>query len=105
MKNKLLWLLTLNAGLFASVPNPADVIVRVVRSIVEWGLFLWIIGCFIWIAWIYPANQQTTIRDYLKPGFIVVFAIIVIIISSHFSNAYKTLIASNKKPVLSRLGI
>lgn len=27
MKNKLLWLLTLNAGLFASVPNPANVIV------------------------------------------------------------------------------
>lgn len=27
MKNKLLGLLTLNAGLFASVPNPADVIV------------------------------------------------------------------------------
>ncbi|WQS56640.1 hypothetical protein KVD99_07430 [Helicobacter pylori] len=27
MKNKLLWLLTLNTGLFASVPNPADVIV------------------------------------------------------------------------------
>ncbi|MBH0264871.1 hypothetical protein ACQJ8W_07905 [Helicobacter pylori] len=52
MKNKLLGLLTLNAGLFASVPNPADVIVRVVRSIVEWGLSLWIIGCFIWIAWI-----------------------------------------------------
>ncbi|EJB42193.1 hypothetical protein RGC36_02385 [Helicobacter pylori] len=47
MKNKLLGLLTLNAGLFASVPNPADVIVRVVKSIVEWGLFLWIIGCFI----------------------------------------------------------
>ncbi|RVY34152.1 hypothetical protein ECC17_04590 [Helicobacter pylori] len=53
----------------------------------------------------YPANQQTTTRDYLKPGSIVVFAIIVIIISSHSSNAYKTLIASNKKPVLSRLGI
>ncbi|TPH94668.1 hypothetical protein FIM42_05500 [Helicobacter pylori] len=53
-----------------------------------------------WIAWIYLANQQTTIRDYLKSGSIVVFAIIVIIISSHFSNAYKTLIASNKKPVL-----
>ncbi len=58
-----------------------------------------------WTAWIDPANQQTTIRDYLKPGFIVVFAIIVIIISPHSSNAYKTLIASNKKPVLSRLGI
>ncbi|PDX32189.1 hypothetical protein BB463_00625 [Helicobacter pylori] len=43
-----------------------------------------------------PSNQQTTIRGYLKPGFIVVFAIIVIIISSHSSNAYKTLIASNK---------
>lgn len=27
MKNKLLGLLILNAGLFASVPNPADVIV------------------------------------------------------------------------------
>ncbi len=27
-----------------------------------------------------PSNQQTTIRDYLKPGSIVVFAIIVIII-------------------------
>ncbi len=40
-----------------------------------------------------------------KPGSIVVFAIIVIIISSHSSNAYKTFIASNKKPVLSRLGI
>ncbi|RVY38158.1 hypothetical protein ECC19_03820 [Helicobacter pylori] len=52
-----------------------------------------------------PSNQQTTIRDYLKPGSIVVFAIIVIIISSHSSNAYKTLIASNKKPVLSRLEI
>ncbi|PUD87927.1 hypothetical protein C2R61_02595 [Helicobacter pylori] len=52
-----------------------------------------------------PSNQQTTIRDYLKPGSIVVFAIIVIIISSHFSNAHKTFIASNKKPVLSRLGI
>ncbi|QEF40145.1 hypothetical protein D2C75_05340 [Helicobacter pylori] len=58
-----------------------------------------------WTAWIYPANQQTTIRDYLKSGSIVVFAIIVIIISSHSSNAYKTLIASNKKSVLSRLGI
>lgn len=44
-----------------------------------------------------PSNQQTTIRDYLKPGSIVVFAIIVIIIPSHSSNAYKTLIASNKK--------
>ncbi len=58
-----------------------------------------------WIAWIDPANQQlanqqTTLRDYLKPGFIVVFAIIVIIISSHSSNAHKTLIASNKKPIL-----
>ncbi len=53
-----------------------------------------------WIAWIDPANQQTTIRDYLKPGSIVVFAIIVIIISSHFSNTYETLIASNKKPIL-----
>ncbi len=52
-----------------------------------------------------PSNQQTTIRDYLKPGFIVVFAIIVIIISSHSSNAHKTFIASNKKPVLSRLEI
>ncbi|EMH01094.1 hypothetical protein KVJ73_06350 [Helicobacter pylori] len=54
MKNKLLWLLTSNAGLFASVPNPtdADVIVGVAKSIVEWGLFLWITGCFIWIAWI-----------------------------------------------------
>ncbi|PDW94679.1 hypothetical protein BB393_05540 [Helicobacter pylori] len=48
------------------------------------------------MARINPANQQTTTRDYLKPGSIVVFAIIVIIISSHFSNAYKTLIASNK---------
>ncbi|RVZ92115.1 hypothetical protein EC597_07305 [Helicobacter pylori] len=47
-----------------------------------------------------PSNQQTTIRDYLKPGSIVVFAIIVIIISSHSSNAHKTLIASNKKPIL-----
>ncbi len=27
-----------------------------------------------------PSNQQTTLRDYLKPGSIVVFAIIVIII-------------------------
>ncbi|KMZ50151.1 hypothetical protein AC785_05610 [Helicobacter pylori] len=62
-------------------------------------------GCFIWIAWIDPANQQTTIRDYLKPGSIVVFAIIVIIISSHSSNAHKTFIASNKKPVLSHLEI
>ncbi|MCQ2979929.1 hypothetical protein JT246_01220 [Helicobacter pylori] len=53
----------------------------------------------------YPANQQTTLRDYLKPGSIVVFAIIVIIISTHSSNAHKTLIASNKKPILSRLGI
>ncbi len=44
----------------------------------------------IWIAWIYLANQQTTTGDYLKPGSIVVFAIIVIIIPSHFSNAYKT---------------
>ncbi len=52
-----------------------------------------------------PSNQQTTIRDYLKPGSIVVFAIIVIIISSHSSNTHKTLIASNKKPVLSRLEI
>ncbi|EJB61210.1 hypothetical protein Hpkin58_06410 [Helicobacter pylori] len=52
MKNKLLWLLILNAGLFASVPNPADVIVGVVKSIVEWGLSLWITSCFIWIAWI-----------------------------------------------------
>ncbi|KNE06516.1 hypothetical protein ACM24_00360 [Helicobacter pylori] len=52
-----------------------------------------------------PANQQTTTRDYLKSGSIVVFAIIVIIIPSHSSNAYETLIASNKKPVLSRLGI
>ncbi|RVZ78436.1 hypothetical protein EC591_06945 [Helicobacter pylori] len=52
-----------------------------------------------------PSNQRTTIRDYLKPGFIVVFAIIVIIISSHFSNTYETLIASNKKPVLSHLEI
>ncbi len=52
-----------------------------------------------------PSNQQTTIRDYLKSGSIVVFAIIVIIISSHSSNAYKTLIASNKKPVLSHLEI
>lgn len=58
-----------------------------------------------WTAWIDPANQQATIRDYLKPGSIVVFAIIVIIIPSHSSNAYKTLIASSKKPVLSRLGI
>ncbi|TPH87241.1 hypothetical protein FIM48_04405 [Helicobacter pylori] len=57
------------------------------------------------MAWIDPANQQTAIRDYLKPGFIVVFAIIVIIISPYSSNAYKTLIASNKKPILSRLGI
>ncbi len=47
-----------------------------------------------------PNNQRTTLRDYLKPGFIVVFAIIVIIISSHSSNAHKTLIASNKKPIL-----
>ncbi|OPG50336.1 hypothetical protein BGL70_02905 [Helicobacter pylori] len=47
-----------------------------------------------------PANQQTTLRDHLKPRSIVVFAIIVIIISSHSSNAYKTLIASNKKPIL-----
>lgn len=31
-----------------------------------------------------PSNQQTTIRDYLKPGFIVVFAIIVIIILVSF---------------------
>ncbi len=53
-----------------------------------------------WTAWINPANQQTTIRDYLKPRSIVVFAIIVIIISSHSSNAYKTFIASNKKPIL-----
>lgn len=52
-----------------------------------------------------PSNQQTTIRDYLKPGSIVVFAIIVIIISSHSSNAHKTFIASNKKPVLSHLEI
>ncbi len=58
-----------------------------------------------WTAWIDPANQQAITRDYLKPGFIVVFAIIVIIISSHSSNAHKTLIASNKKPVLSHLGI
>ncbi|BEE29055.1 hypothetical protein ATCC49503_05750 [Helicobacter pylori] len=58
-----------------------------------------------WIAWIYPANQQTTLRDYLKPGSIVVFAIIVIIISPHSSNAYKTFIASNKKPILSHLEI
>ncbi|PDW27107.1 hypothetical protein BB465_03890 [Helicobacter pylori] len=57
------------------------------------------------MAWIDPANQQTTTRDYLKPGFIVVFAIIVIIISSHSSNAHKTFIASNKKPVLSHLEI
>ncbi|RKV28753.1 hypothetical protein DD746_06250 [Helicobacter pylori] len=57
------------------------------------------------MAWIDPANQQTTTRDYLKPGSIVVFAIIAIIISSHSSNAYETLIASNKKPVLSRLEI
>lgn len=90
MKNKLLWLLTLNAGLFASVPNPANVIVGVVKSIVEWGLSLWITSCFIWTAWIDSANQQTTIRDYFKPGSIVVFAIIVIIIPSHSSNAYKT---------------
>ncbi len=47
-----------------------------------------------------PSNQQTTIRDYLKPRSIVVFAIIVIIISSHSSNTYETLIASNKKPIL-----
>ncbi len=52
-----------------------------------------------------PSNQQTTIRDYLKPRSIVVFAIIAIIISSHSYNAHKTFIASNKKPVLSRLGI
>ncbi|QEF40343.1 hypothetical protein D2C74_01245 [Helicobacter pylori] len=58
-----------------------------------------------WIAWIYPANQQTTIRDYLKPGSIVVFAIIATIIFIPFSNAYKTFIASNKKPVLSHLEI
>lgn len=92
----------LNTELFAGILNLADVIVGFARSIVEggiFGLFLWIIGCFIWIAWIDPANQQTTIRDYLKPGSIVVFAITVIIISSHSSNAYKTLIASNKKPI------
>ncbi len=47
-----------------------------------------------------PSNQQTTIRDYLKPRSIVVFAIIAIIISSHSSNTYETLIASNKKPIL-----
>ncbi|PUD72923.1 hypothetical protein C2R71_02840 [Helicobacter pylori] len=52
-----------------------------------------------------PSKPANNLRDYLKPGFIVVFAIIVITISPHFSNAYKTLIASNKKPVLSRLGI
>ncbi|MGL2672659.1 hypothetical protein ACQJ6Y_02175 [Helicobacter pylori] len=52
-----------------------------------------------------PSNQQTTLRDYLKSGSIVVFAIIAIIISSHSSNAHKTFIASNKKPILSRLGI
>ncbi|OOQ08374.1 hypothetical protein B0X52_06740 [Helicobacter pylori] len=44
-------------------------------------------------------------RDYLKSGSIVVFAIIVIIISSHSSNTYKTFIASNKKPVLNHLEI
>ncbi len=38
-----------------------------------------------------PSNQQTTLRDYLKPRSIVVFAIIVIIISSHSSNAIKPL--------------
>ncbi|WQY11855.1 hypothetical protein KVL45_06675 [Helicobacter pylori] len=42
-------------------------------------------------------QQISTTRDYFKPGSIVVFAIIVIIISSHSSSAYKTLIASNKK--------
>ncbi|GAA8438584.1 hypothetical protein HpNP55_10060 [Helicobacter pylori] len=47
-----------------------------------------------------PSNQKTTLRDYLKPGSIVVFVIIVIIISSHSSNTYKTLIASNKKQIL-----
>ncbi|PDW60836.1 hypothetical protein [Helicobacter pylori] len=83
MKNKLLWLLILNAGLFASVPNPADVIV---------GIFM-----------DYKLFHMDSVA--FKPGSIVVFAIIVIIISSHSSNAYKTFIASNKKPVLSRLGI
>ncbi|OOC27251.1 hypothetical protein BZK21_00890 [Helicobacter pylori] len=36
----------------------------------KWGVFglsLLVIGCFMWIAWIDLANQQTTIRDYLKP--------------------------------------
>ncbi|GAA7312989.1 hypothetical protein ID0603_08560 [Helicobacter pylori] len=33
-----------------------------------------------WTAWIDPTNQQATTRDCLKPGSIVVFAIIVIII-------------------------
>ncbi|EJB13580.1 hypothetical protein HPCPY1662_1648 [Helicobacter pylori CPY1662] len=36
----------------------------------KWGVFglsLLIAGC-LWIAWIDPINQQTTIRDYLKPG-------------------------------------
>ncbi len=47
-----------------------------------------------------PSNQQTTIRDYLKPRSIVVFAIIATIILSHSSNAHKTFIASNKKPIL-----
>ncbi|RKV38054.1 hypothetical protein DEE33_07225 [Helicobacter pylori] len=50
-------------------------------------------------------QQISTTRDYFKPGSIVVFAIIVIIIPSHSSNAYKTFITSNKKPILSRLGI
>ncbi|OKB15700.1 hypothetical protein AOD77_0202370 [Helicobacter pylori] len=37
----------------------------------KWGVFglsLLIVGCFMWIAWIDPINQQTIIRDYLKPG-------------------------------------
>ncbi|AJD65085.1 hypothetical protein OI67_00145 [Helicobacter pylori] len=40
----------------------------------EWGIFglsLLVVGCFhtdcMWIAWIDLINQQTTIRDYLKP--------------------------------------
>ncbi|GAA7788330.1 hypothetical protein JP0176_12220 [Helicobacter pylori] len=41
----------------------------------KWGVFglsLLIVGYFhtdsMWIAWTDPINQQTTIRDYLKPG-------------------------------------
>ncbi|RVZ19514.1 hypothetical protein EC533_06710 [Helicobacter pylori] len=47
-----------------------------------------------------PSNQQTTIRDYLKSGSIVVFAIIVIIISSHSSNTYETPYRFQQKPIL-----